>query len=137
MEATAEVMGKTIALEQRSAVLDNQLALMKVEIERREPLQKAVSEYNTIVTREGSFSEDIRVIMKEAEKLDVAVSAISHGENDVTISCAAEDFQPFRDYLLALEESGRFATPIAPPEGYPYTTSGIIKLKTQVKPAED
>ncbi len=137
MEATAEVMGKTIALEQRSAVLDNQLALMKVEIERREPLQKAVSEYNTIVTREGSFSEDIRVIMKEAEKLDVAVSAISHGGNEITISCAAEDFQPFRDYLLALEESGRFATPIAPPEGYPYTTSGIIKLKTQVKPAED
>jgi len=77
------------------------------------------------------------VIMKEAEKLDVAVSAISHGENDVTISCEAEDYQSFRAYLLALEESGHFATPIAPPEGYPYTTCGSIKLKTQVKPVAE
>ena len=137
MEATGEVMGKTVVLEQESAVLDNQLMLKKAEIERREPLQKAVGEYNTLVTREGSFSEDIRVIMKEAEKLDVAVSAISHGENDITISCAAKDYQSFRAYLLALEESGRFATPIAPPEGYPYTTGGSIKLEAQAEPAEE
>jgi len=136
MEATAEVMGKTVALEQESAVLDNRLALMKVEIERREPLQKAVDEYNTLVTREGSFSEDIMVIMKEAEKLDVVVSIVRHGGNEITIDCAAKDFQSFRAYLLALEESGRFATPIAPPEGYPYTTGGSITLETQVKPAE-
>ena len=137
VEATTEVMGKTVALEQESAVLDNQLTLMKVEIARREPLQKAVGEYNTLVTREESFSEDIRVIMKEAGKLDVVVSTVSHGGNEMTIFCAAEDYQSFRAYRLALEESGRFATPIAPPEGYPYTTGGKITLKTQVKPVAE
>jgi Tfp pilus assembly PilM family ATPase len=136
MEATAEVMGKTTTLEQRSAGLDTQLMMKKAEIQEREPLQKAIGEYNTLVTRDGSFSEDIRVIMEEAGKLDVAVSAVSHVGNEIAISCDAEDFQSFRAYLLALEESGRFATPIAPPEGYPYTTGGSIKLETQAKPAE-
>ena len=136
MDVTAEAMGRTVVLEQKSASLDDQLMLKQAEIQRREPLQKAINEYNSIVTREGSFSEDIRVIMKEAERFTVEVNAFSHGGSEITISCAAQDYQSFRAYLLALEESGRFATPIPPPEGYPYTTSGSIKLKTQATPAE-
>lgn len=136
MDVTAEAMGRTVVLEQKSASLDDQLMLKQAEIQRREPLQKAINEYNSIVTREGSFSEDIRVIMKEAERFTVEVSTFSHGGSEITISCAAQDYQSFRAYLLALEESGRFATPIPPPEGYPYTTGGSIKLKTQATPAE-
>jgi hypothetical protein len=77
------------------------------------------------------FSEDIGVIVGEAEKLGVAVSSIAHKKNEITVSCAAEDYLSFRAYLTALEESGHFATPIPPPEGYPYTRSGTIKLQTQ------
>jgi len=102
-----------------------------MEIQRRDPLQKAIDEYKSIIAKNVSFSGDIGVIMEEAEKLGVAVSAITHGRTEITVSCVAEDYLSFRAYLTALEESGRFTSPIPPPEGYPYTRSGIIKLKIQ------
>jgi hypothetical protein len=105
--------------------------LKKMEIEKREPLQRAISEYSSIVTRKWSINEDIRVIVEEAEKLGVTVSSITHGQSEIAISCDAEDYLSFRAYLTALEESGRFTTPIPPPEGYPYTSSGPIKLQTK------
>jgi len=126
-----ETMSKTNVLQQRHDILDNQLLLKRMEIQRREPLQKAIGEYNSIVTRDGSFSADIGVIMNEGEKLGVDVSSIAHEKNSITISCTAEDYLSFRAYLMALEGSGRFTTPIPPPEGYPYTKSGAIKLQTQ------
>ncbi len=130
-DVTAEARGKTIVLERKAEMLDNQLLLKKTEIEKREPLQRAISEYSSIVTRKGSINEDIRVIVEEAEKLGVTVSSITHGRSEIGISCAAEDYMSFRAYLTALEESGRFTTPIPPPEGYPYTSSGAIKLQTK------
>jgi len=131
MQVTTEVMGKTAVLQQKSDILNNQLLLKKLEIERREPLQKAIGEYNSIVTRDISFSEDISLIMDEAERLGVTVTSISHDEVGIAINCRAEDYLTFRAYLAALEESGRFASPIPPPEGYPYTKSGTITLKTR------
>jgi hypothetical protein len=129
MEVTAEAMGKTAILQQKSDTLDNQLMLKKMEIERREPLQKAISEYNSIVNSDTSFSDDISLIIREAERTDVVVNAIAHDEVEIAINCMADDYLSFRAYLAALEESGRFASPIPPPEGYPYTTSGTITLK--------
>jgi hypothetical protein len=101
-----------------------------MEIQRRDPLQKAINEYKSIIAKNVRFSEDIGVIMEEAEKLGVGVSAINHRRAEITLSCAAGDYLSFRAYLTALEESGRFTTPIPPPEGYPYTRSGTIRLET-------
>lgn len=136
-QVTTESMGQTAVLQSQSDILNNQLMLKKMEIERREPLQRAIGEYNSVVTREGSFHEDITVIMKEAEKLDVEVSHIVHKGSEMDVSCDAKDYLSFRAYLTALEESGRFATPIPPPEGYPYTTGGTITIRTQIQPVED
>ena len=129
---TAEVRGQTMVLERKSEMLNNQLLQKKMEIEKREPLQRAIGEYNSVVTRKGSFSEDIRVVMEEAKKLGVEVGSIAHEGEGIAISCTAKDYLSFRAYLTALEESGRFTTPIPPPEGYPYTMGGSVKLEPQI-----
>ena len=130
-QITDEEMKKTTSLELKSSSLDSQLQLKMMEIQRRDPVQKAINEYKSIIAKNVRFSEDIGVIMEEAEKLGVGVSTINHRRAEITLSCAAEDYLSFRAYLTALEESGRFTTPIPPPEGYPYTRSGTIKLQTQ------
>ncbi len=127
-----ETMSQTTILERKYDILNNQLLLKKTEIEKREPLQRAIAEYESIVAREGSFSEDISAIINEAEKLDVEVSSIIHDKKSITVSCVAKDYLSFREYLTALGESGRFTTPIPPPEGYPYTTSGTVKLEAKI-----
>ena len=126
-----EEMKKTSSLELKNSSLDNLLQLKMMEIQRRDPLQKAINEYKSIIARDVSFSEDIGVIMKEAENMGVRLGSISHSGKEINISCEAEDYHSFRTYLTALEESGRFTTPIPPPEGYPYTSSGAIKLETK------
>ncbi len=130
-QITDEEMKKTNSLELKNSSLDSQLQLKMMEIQRRDPLQKAINEYKSIIAKNVRFSEDIGVIMEEAEKLGVGVSAINHRRTEITLSCAAEDYLSFRAYLTALEESGRFTIPIPPPEGYPYTSGGTIKLQTQ------
>ncbi|MFH1926201.1 MAG: pilus assembly protein PilM [Chloroflexota bacterium] len=132
MQISGEEIRKTTNLELKNNYLDNQLQLKMMEIQKREPLQKAISEYNSIVTRDVSFNEDIKVIINEAEKVGAKVSSISHGGGEINISCQAENYLSFRAYLTALEESGRFSTPIPPPEGYPYTRGGPIKLEPQI-----
>lgn len=136
-ELTADAMRETSALERKSEILDSQLLLKKMELERREPLQKAIDEYNSIIARGGSFKEDMMVIVGEAEKLEIQVSSLSHGKNEININCSAEDYLSFRAYLAALEESGRFTTPIPPPEGYPYTAGGSITVTPQSQSVED
>lgn len=130
-QITDEEMKRTASLELKNSTLDTQLQLKMMEIQRRDPLQKAINEYKSIIARNVRFSKDIGVIMEEAEKLGVEVSTVSHGRTEITVSCAAGDYLSFRAYLTALEESGRFTTPIPPPEGYPYTRSGTIKLATE------
>ena len=130
-EIVGEEMTKTASLELRNETLETQLQLKMMEIQRRDPLQKAISEYQTIIAREVSFSDDIGVIIAEAEKLGIEVSTISHGGTEISFNCVAEDYLSFRTYLVALAESGRFTTPIPPPEGYPYTESGTIILNIQ------
>jgi hypothetical protein len=131
LQLTNEEMKKTSAMSMKDVALNAQLLKKKAEIERREPLQKAIDEYHSIIVRDRNFDDDIRVIVQEAEKLGIEVSTLSHNGKDISVSCIAEDYISFRNYLTALAESGHFATPIPPPEGYPYTTSGNIKLTTQ------
>ena len=78
----------------------------------------------------GGFTEDLKVIKSLAEELGVEVKAISHGGSSITITCQADSYTSFRDYLTALEESSRFTTPIpSPPEGYPNVKGGSITLE--------
>ena len=122
---------KTRNLETKNNTLNNQLTLKMLQIQNREPLQKAISGYDSVVKRKVSFSEDIGFILAEAERIGVDIGSIKHNGKDIDIACQAEDYLDFRLYMAALADSGRFATPIPPPEGYPYTKGGNIKLTTQ------
>ena len=133
-QATGEAMAETSKLEVKLNVLNSQLELKQAAIQNREPLQKAIGEFHTVVDRKGSFTDDAMVILGEAEKLGVAVKTVEHEGISIKISCETEDYTTFRQYLTALEESGRFATPIPPPEGYPYTRSGMIELEPGTTP---
>ncbi|MDP2731260.1 MAG: hypothetical protein Q8O55_12400 [Dehalococcoidales bacterium] len=79
----------------------------------------------------GSFTEDLNVINSQADRLGIKIQSITHGDSTVTVTCQADSYTSFRDYLTALGESGRFTPPIPPPEGYPYIKGGIIKLETK------
>ena len=124
-------MAKTAELETKNTILNNQLERMKLEIKKREPLQKAIAEYQTIVDKGDKFTEDLEVINSEAKKLGVQVESITHEGESINVDCKADSHVTFREYLTALEESGRFTTPVPPSEGYPFTKSGNIKLKSK------
>ncbi len=126
---TTEAMSETARLEVKNEALNGQLEIKKAEIKRREPVQAAVSEYKDITRREGSFVADIEAIWDKAEALDVEVRGISHDGQKITFFCQAPDFRVFREYLTALEESGRFKSPIPPPERFPYVKEGDIELE--------
>lgn len=130
-KVTTEAMDKTAGLQVKYDLLNSQLEIKKAEIKKREPLQAAVNDYLGITEREGSFLADIEVIWNEAEQLAVEVGSISHDDGVITFTCQAEDFLAFRRYLTALEESGRFKSPIPPPEQFPYVKAGTIRLEVQ------
>ncbi len=131
LQVTTEATSRTTVLEMTFAALNAKLELQKQEIKSREPLQKAITEYNTIADMGGYFTGDVEVINSEAEKLGVQVESIAHTADSINIACQADegDYITFRAYKVALEESGRFTTPVVPPEGYPYTWRGIIKVE--------
>lgn len=128
-ETTTKAMNETAVLQSKFIALDAQLQAKKLEIQKREPLQKAITDYNQIIRMGGNFAEDLRVIQKEADKLGIKVEFVSHKGSEIEVDGEADSYLSFRQYITALEKSGRFATPIPPPEGYPYTTTGTIKLK--------
>lgn len=131
-DATSEATGRTSLLQQQYDILYNQLTLKQQEIQKREPLQKAVGQYASLVSRDKSFTDDIRFIKDSAAQTGVKVKSIVHNGDSIAVSCEAGDYLGFRTYLSALEESGRFSSPIPPPEGYPYTKGGDIRLKPQM-----
>jgi len=128
---TSEAMRQTSTLEQKYNALYTQLTLKQQEIQNREPLQKTIGQYEALIKREGSFTEDIRVIKDRADEIGITIKSIVHNRDSISLSCEARDYLGFRTFLEALEESGRFSSPIPPPEGYPYTKSGDIKLTPQ------
>jgi len=73
--------------------------------------------------------KDIETIMGRAERLGIKVQSIVHAGSSITIACQADSYTTFRDYLTALEESGRFSTHIPLPEGPLYVKGGSIKLE--------
>jgi hypothetical protein len=134
-QMTSHTMAQTAGLQAQFELLNSELEGRKLEIAERDPLQKAISEYNTIVNLGGNFTEDLDTILGEADRLGVQIKSVVHEIDEITITCESDSYLAFRQYLAALEESGRFLTPIPPPEGYPYTTSGtiIVEPKTEAE----
>ena len=126
---TSGAMGKTADLQAEYTNLNNRMQLVQLEIRNREPLKQAISDYNTIVDMGGGFTEDIQVINSEAELLGVQVDSIAHAGKSITLTCEAGEYTRFRDYVTALEESGRFATVTPPSEKFSYITGGTIELE--------
>jgi len=122
-------MDKTADLRAEYTSLNNELQLRQLEINKRAPLKKAISEYNTIVNMGGGFTEDLRVIRNEAENLGVQVDSIAHQDMSITLTCEAGNYTTFRNYVTALEESGRFVMVTPPPEQFSYITGGTIELE--------
>ena len=135
-QITSGAMDKTADLQARYNILNNELQLRQLEINSREPLKKAIVEYNTIVNMGGGFTEDLRVIKSEAERLGVQVESVVHEGKSITVNCQTEpeSYIVFREYVTSLEESGRFATVTPPSEKFSYVTGGTIELEP--KPVE-
>ncbi len=127
-------MDKTADLQARYDGLNSELQQMQLELKKREPLQKAINEYGAIVNMGGGFTEEITVIHSQAERLGIQVESVAHEGETITVTCQADSYLTFREYVIALEGSGQFLTPITPPEGYPYVTRGSIELEP--KPGE-
>lgn len=128
-QVTSNAMAETADLEARYTIINTELQRRQIEITNREPLQKAVNEYRTIINMGSGFAEDVSVINTEAGRLAVEVKSIDHEGGQIKVTCEADSYTAFRDYVTALEESGRFATPIPPPERFPYTTGGTIVVE--------
>ena len=76
----------------------------------------------------GSIEIDIEVINDLAEKIGISVQSINYNGTELSITCTSDNYNAFRDYLIALNESGRFSNHISPPEGPPYVKGGTIQL---------
>lgn len=128
-QVTADTMSQTAILKVRQGIINSQIENRQAEINSRQPLQQAVNEYQAIVKLGGGLTEDLRVVQSLAETLGVRLGTVSHLGDKISLSAESDNYTAFREYLAVLEESGRFATPIPPPEGYPYTKSGPIDLR--------
>jgi hypothetical protein len=130
-QVTSGAMDKTADLQASSNILNTELLRRQLELKNREPLQKAIDEYSTIVNMGGGFTEDLRVIKGEADQLGVQVESVAHGGESITITCQTEPESHivFRDYITALRESGRFSTVTPPSEKFSYITGGTIELE--------
>lgn len=130
-QATTQAMDKTAQLQSKFNLVDSQLQIKKAEIQRREPIQKAVNEYKMILDMGGNIMGDLDVINSEAKSLGVKVVSVTHEGINISVDAEAQSYFAFREYIAALEKSGRFTSPVPPPEGYPYTTKGTIKLESK------
>jgi hypothetical protein len=129
-QITADAMSKTAEAETRYNIINTKMQQKQLEIKNREPLQIAVQEYQTIIDMGGYFAGDLKVINNAAEEFGVHVESIVHQGGVISVSCSADTYLAFRNYVTALEDSGRF-NPIPPPEGYPYIKEGTIKIETK------
>jgi len=129
IQLTNDAVNSTSDMKMRVEALNHELQRRQLEIKNRAPMQRAVKEYNTIMNVGGNYTEDLEVINLEAEKLNIHLDTVFHEGSSIDITCQADSYITFREYLLALEQSGRFSTPDPPAEGYPYTKAGTITLE--------
>ena len=127
-QLTSGAMAETATLNTKYNILNTELQRKQLEIANREPVQRFINDYNTIVNMGGGFTEDLIVIEDEADRLGVRVDSIAYKSESITITCQAGNYTIFRDYVAALRESGRFATVTPPSETYSYINGGPIVL---------
>ena len=125
---TTEEMAKTARMEAEFSSLNSLLEMRQQELAKRDPLQKAITSYESIVTPNSDVTGDLKVILEAAGDLGVTISSVVDNIDSISVNCQAESYTAFRDFKTALEDSGRFSSPVTPPEGYPYIKGGIIKL---------
>ncbi|MFC1988837.1 pilus assembly protein PilM [Chloroflexota bacterium] len=130
-QVTTEAMSKTTALRLRYDAINNLLDLRKTELSNREPLLKTINDYYTIVNKGGGFIEDLETIRSLAGELNIEMTSISHEGSSISFTCQAPDYLVFRDFLDALEESGRFSSVTRPSEVFPYVKGGDITIKLE------
>ena len=134
-QITSSAMEKVATLEKEFSTLNSLLEVRKAELAKREPLKKAIDSFNTVFNGASDITADLEAIISIADELDIEISSLVHGISNIKISCQAGSAIAFDDFITALEESGRFSTPVIPPEGYPYITGGSISV-TPVPPEE-
>ncbi len=130
-QVTTEARAKTTILEARYTNVNSELERRQAIIKQREPLQKAIGQYNTIVALGGGFTEELKAIKNIAEELDVEVKSINHEGSRITFRGQADSRIVFIEFFTALEENGLFSTPVIPPTGYPWVTGGTITLESK------
>ena len=122
------VIAKTASLKTRYDLGKLEVDRRRAELSRREPLQKYLGTYQTIVGMGGGFIEDMKVITDKAVEFGIEVPAITDSGDSITITAVADNFTAFRDYLASLQANGRFASVTGPPENFPYIREGTIRL---------
>lgn len=124
----SNVMTKTASLKNESAVLNNGMVRRQAELARREPLQKFLGTYETIINMGGGFIEDMKVITDKAEEFGIEMPTITHSGESIVIPVKAENSIVFRDYLTALQKSERFASVSIPAKPFPDITESTITI---------
>jgi hypothetical protein len=135
-QLTSNAMDETSKLEAEFNTLNELLEMRKTELAKREPLKKAIDSYNIIFNNNSDITEDLDTVISIAAELNVEIMTLAHQISGLTIECKADSAVTFDDFITALEESGRFSTPVIPPEGYPYIKGGTIKV-TPMPPEEE
>ena len=130
-QLTSGAMAETSKLRTRYNTLNNKMQLMQADIVSREPLRQTINDYNAIVSMDGGFTEDLRIINEEADRLRVILQSIAHNGDSIVISCRTEpeDYIIFREFVTTLRENERFATVTPPSEKFSYITGGTIEIK--------
>ncbi len=137
VQITTATMSRTANLDMRYQLLNSELQARQTEIKNRVPLQKTIDSFNTIAQMDGKHASNIGFIIEEAAVANVQIPSISYSSTDITVTCESDNEVSFRAYLSALENSGRFSTITPPPEGYPFVTGGVLKIKLPAaKPAK-
>lgn len=121
-------MAETSLLQTKYDSVNSLLQQRQLEIKNREPLQRAIGEYNSIIDMGSGYTEDLAIIRNEAERFNVQLQTITHEGNSIKVICDAESYTVFREFLTTLEESGRFLSPIPEPERFPYLEGGTVTI---------
>ncbi|MFC2056284.1 pilus assembly protein PilM [Chloroflexota bacterium] len=127
-QTTSAAIAKTNVLEKQHALFNRLLDIRKVELAKRLPLTNAIADYNTIINMGGGFVGDLEVISTLADAFSIEMTSITHRGNRISFVCQAPDYTIFRNYLTALEESGRFSSVTRPTEVFPYIKGGSITI---------
>ena len=127
-QTTTAAMRETTLERQKYSATNTIMQRRLLELTKREPIHQAITQYNSILAMGGGLIDDLTAIRSIAAERGIEVQSISHSGGSITFFCEADSVSTFRDFIKALEDNGRFTTPIIPPEGYPYIRGGTVTL---------